>query len=50
MKKCLYWIDRVLLEIKSRKDFNTDNWQIKGYMRYSLGWTDWRWIVCNIPA
>jgi len=50
MKKCLYWIDRVKLEISSKKDFNTDNWMIKGYMRYSLGWTDWRWVVCNIPA
>lgn len=50
MKKCLYWIDRKPLEISSKKDFNTDNWLIKGYMRYSLGFTDWRWIVCNIPA
>ncbi len=50
MKKCLYWIDRVPLEIASKKDFNTDNWLIKGYMRYSLGFTDWRWCVANIPA
>ncbi len=45
MKKCLYWIDRVPLEIASNKDFNTNNWQIKGYMRYSLGFTDWRFCV-----
>lgn len=50
MKKCLYWIDRVPLEIKSQKDFNTDNWQIKGYGRFSLGFSDWRWVVCNVPA
>lgn len=50
MKKCLYWIDRIPLEVKSQKDFNTDNWQIKGYERYSLGFTDWRFIICNIPA
>lgn len=45
MKKCLFWLDRVPLEVASRKDFNTDVWQIKGYMRYSLGFTDWRWVV-----
>jgi hypothetical protein len=45
MKKCLFWIDRVPLEIKSEKDFNTDNWRIKAYERFSLGWTDWRWCV-----
>lgn len=50
MKKCLYWIDRVPLEVKSQKDFNTDNWQIKGYERYSLGFTDWRWVICNITV
>ncbi len=50
MKKCLFWIDRVPLEIQSQKDFNTDNWQIKGYERYSLGFTDWRWCVVNNPA
>lgn len=45
MKKCLYWIDRIPLEIRSEKDFNTLNWNIAGYMRYSLGFTDWRWCV-----
>lgn len=50
MKKCLLWIDRVPLEVKSQKDWNTDNWQIKGYERYSLGFTDWRWAVCSIVA
>lgn len=50
MKKCLFWIDRVPMEVKSNKDFNTDNWQIKAYERYSLGWTDWRWVVVNNVA
>lgn len=45
MKKCLFWMDRVPLEIKSQKDFNTDVWEIAGYMRYSLGFTDWRFLV-----
>lgn len=50
MKKCLYWLNRVPLEVSSQKDFNTDNWKIKAYERYSLGWTDWRFIFCGIPA
>jgi len=50
MRKCLYWLDRVPLEVKSQKDFNTDNWQIKGYSRSSLGFTDWKFCVCNIPV
>lgn len=45
MKKCLFWIDRVPLEIKSEKDFSTDNWRIKAYERYSRGFSDWRWCV-----
>lgn len=47
MKKNLYWLDRVALEIKSETDFNSDNWRIKAYERYSLGFADWRWIICN---
>jgi hypothetical protein len=50
MKKCLFWIDRVPLEIKSQVDFNTDNWQIKAYERYSLGFTDWKWCFAGIPT
>lgn len=50
MKKCLYWIDRVPLEIKSEKDYNTDNWRIKGYARSVNGFSDWRFCVVNIPA
>lgn len=50
MKKCLFWLDRIELEIKSQVDFNTDVWMIKAYERYSLGFTDWRWVVVNNPA
>jgi len=49
MKRCLYWLDRVPLETTSTKDFETDNWKIKAYERYSLGFTDWRWVVVNKP-
>lgn len=50
MKKNLFWLDRVPLEVKSEKDFNTDNWRIKGYERYSLGFVDWKWCIVNKPA
>lgn len=50
MQRSLFWIDRKPLEIESRKEFNSGNWQIKAYCRYSLGFTDFRWVICNIPA
>lgn len=50
MKKCLFWINRVPLEIKSQVDFNTDNWLVKAYERYSLGFTDWKWCFAGIPT
>ena len=50
LKRNLYFIDRIPLEIKSQKDFNSGAWQIKGYGRYSLGFRGWEWAVCNVPA
>lgn len=47
MKKCLYWLNRVNLETKSQIDFNTDNWMIKSYSRWSQGFTDWKWLIAN---
>lgn len=49
MDRCLFWLDRIPFEVDSTKDFETDNWKIKAYERYSLGFTDWRWIVVNKP-
>jgi len=48
MAKNLFWINRTDLEIKSWVDNNTDNWNIRGYMRFSNGYNDWRWIISNI--
>lgn len=50
MKRNLYWIDRVPLEVESQKDFNTKNWKISGYARMSFGFVDWRWCVVNNVA
>ncbi|HEY5563852.1 MAG TPA: hypothetical protein VIK72_19220 [Clostridiaceae bacterium] len=47
--KNLFWVDRTPLETKSWVDLNTDNWMIRGYMRFSNGWNDWRWVIGNIP-
>ncbi len=44
-KKCMFWIDRVPFETKSEIDYNTDNWRIKAYERYSLGFTDFKFCV-----
>lgn len=45
MKKTFFWIDRKSFETMSERDFNTGNWRIKAYERYSLGFTDYRGIV-----
>jgi hypothetical protein len=47
MNKCLYWLDRIPYEVASQKDFNTMNWQIAAYCRFSLGFSDWRWLIGN---
>ena len=49
MKKNLFWINRKDLETKSWIDLNTDNWNIRGYMRFVNGWNDWRWMIGNLP-
>ena len=45
MKKTFFWIDRVPFETASERDFNSSNWRIKAYERYSLGYTDFRAVV-----
>jgi hypothetical protein len=50
MKKNLFWLDRKELEIDSWADKDSGIWHVAGYMRYSLGWNDWRWVVGNIPS
>lgn len=50
MKRNLYFIERVPLEIASQKNWNTNAWEIKGYGRYSLGFRGWEWVVVNNAA
>lgn len=48
-KRHLLWVDRVPLEFAADP---TGNFRLearyRGYMRYSYGWSDWRWVIgCN---
>ena len=50
-KQCLKWIDRVPLSfaLDPTSDFNlVSRW--RGYMRYSYGFKDWRWVYGNNPS
>lgn len=45
MKRSLYWFDRIPMEFSTdpTSDYNL-MLKYRGYMRYSYGFTDWRWI------
>lgn len=40
----LCWFDRESVEFSKDNDFDTDNAKAKAYMRFSVGWTDWRGV------
>jgi len=44
MKQNLLWFDRVKLELNQDTAFNTYELRYSAYMRYSYGWTDYKWI------
>ena len=41
----VYWVDRVPIEFAFAEDLDTIIAKWRGYMRYSNGHTDWRWVV-----
>ena len=51
MKQALKWIDRVPLEfaLDPTSNFRLES-RWRGYMRYSYGFKDWRWIYGNNPS
>jgi phage major head subunit gpT-like protein len=51
MKQSLKWLDRVPLEfaLDPTSNFRLES-RWRGYMRYSYGWKDWRWIYGNNPS
>ena len=50
-KMSLKWFDRVPLEfaMDPTSDFTLAA-RFRGYMRYSYGWNDWRWVYGNNPS
>ena len=50
MKEFLNWFDRIKPEFTKDSEFETYMVKYAGYMRYSLGWSDWRWIFGHNPA
>ena len=51
MKQALKWIDRVPLEfaLDPTSNFRLES-RWRGYMRYSYGFKDWRWVYGNNPG
>jgi hypothetical protein len=50
MKMSLDWWNRVPLQITPYVQDNTIDLAWIAYMRYSFGWSDWRWIYGNNPS
>ena len=44
-KMYLFWCDRVAMEFAFVEDFDTLVAKWRGYMRYSLVYTNWRWLI-----
>ena len=50
MKQHLIWQWRIRPEFAEAEDFDGLTAKFRGYMRYGIGWTDWRWIYGNNPS
>ena len=50
MKQHLIWQWRIKPEFAEAEDFDGLTAKFRGYMRYGMGWTDWRWIYGNNPS
>jgi len=50
MKQFLLWFDREPVQFFKDQDFGTLVSAFAGYMRYSFGWSDWRWVFGQNPA
>lgn len=49
-KMSLDWFDRTPLSIKPKVEDKTIQATWIAYMRYSFGWSDWRWIAGSNPS
>ena len=50
MKQHLIWQWRIRPEFSQAEDFDGLTAKYRGYMRYGIGWTDWRWIFGQNPS
>lgn len=50
MRQSLMWFDREPVQINPMVEDKTLRARWIGYMRYSYGWTDWRWIIGSNPS
>ncbi len=50
MKMFLKWFDREPVQFFKASDFDSLMTKFAAYMRYSFGWSDWRWIMGSNPA
>ena len=50
MKEFLNWFDRIKPEFFRDSEFETQMQKFAGYMRYSVGWSDWRWVFGQNPS
>ena len=50
MKQHLIWQWRIRPEFAQAEDFDGLNAKYRGYMRYGIGWTDWKWVYGQNPS
>ena len=50
MRNSLLWYDRIPLEFGREQDFDTFQAKFRAYSRFSLGWSDWRFIYGQNPS
>lgn len=50
MRQALQWFDRIPLEFGREQDFDTFQSKFRAYNRFSLGWSDWRFIYGQNPS
>ena len=50
MKQHLIWQWRIRPEFAEAEDFDGLTAKFRGYMRYGIGWTDWRWVYGQNPS
>ena len=50
MKQHLIWQWRIRPEFSTAEDFDGLTAKFRGYMRYGIGWTDWKWNYGQNPS